>query len=256
MAGTTKEERREAIKDLLRTKGEVQLTDLEQSFSNCSTMTLRRDLKYLEDQGFVKRTRGGAVALDRLSPAAEDLYAERALENIEAKHTIAEKALQFVEHGGSIYIDSGTTMMMFTRAMPDEHISVLTSGLNIALELTRKTRPQIAIVGGQVNRSTISVSGANSESTIGEVNIDTAFIAASGYSPENGFTSGSYTESELKRQIIQKARRTVILMDSNKVDRIMAYTFADLDDIDVLVSDGELPDIVRERAETAGVVVI
>lgn len=249
-------ERREAIKELLRTRGEVRLSDLEQKFTQCSSMTLRRDLKYLEEMGLVKRTRGGAVAMSRLSPAAEDLYSERALENVAQKRLIARKAQQFVEHGGSIYIDSGTTMMLFTREMADEHMSVLTSGVNIATELIKKAKPQITLVGGQVNRSTISVSGINSAAMIGQVNIDTAFIAASGYSAQSGFTSGTYTECELKKQIIQKARRTIILMDSQKIDRVMAFTFAQLGDIDILVSDGELPHEVVEAARTQGVQVL
>lgn len=256
MSSTAKDERRAAIKELLRANGEVRIHDLERDFPNCSTMTLRRDLQYLEDMGFVKRTRGGAVAMNRLSLAAEDLYAERELENTEAKRRIAEKALQYVEGGRSIYIDSGTTMMIFTRLMPDEHLTVLTSGVNIALELTRKTKPQITIVGGQVNRSTISVSGMNAASMIGEVNIDTAFIAASGYSIDHGFTSGSYTESELKREVIRKARRTIVLMDSRKVNRVMAFTFASLENVDVLVSDGALPAEVQQLAEAAGCEVI
>ena len=52
-------ERREEIKDILRKRGEVKLKDLEEHFPNCSSMTLRRDLKFLEDNGYIKRTRGG-----------------------------------------------------------------------------------------------------------------------------------------------------------------------------------------------------
>lgn len=253
---SAKDQRREAIKDLLRSRGEVRLRELEREFPGCSSMTLRRDLKDFEEQGLVKRTRGGAVAMSLLSPAAEDLYQERALENVDQKRIIAKKAQQFVERGGSIYIDSGTTMMLFTRALADEHMSVLTSGVNIASELIKKTKPQITLVGGQVNRSTISVSGINAAAMIGQVNIDTAFIAASGYAEQNGFTSGTYTECELKKQIISKARRTVILMDSQKIDRVMAFTFARMSDIDVLVSDGQLPPKVLESASKQGVTVL
>ena len=100
------------------------------------------------------------------------------------------------------------------------------------------------------------MSGMNAASMIGEVNIDTAFIAASGYSIDNGFTSGSYTESELKREVICKARRTIVLMDSRKVNRVMAFTFASLENVDVLVSDGALPAEEQQLAEEAGCEVI
>ena len=111
-------ERREAIKKLLDARGEIHLTDLEALFPDCSSMTLRRDLKYLEDNGLVKRTRGGAVALSRLSIAAEDIYSRRAVENTEAKTVIAKKAAALLESGRSLYLDSGTTLMRFAKEIP------------------------------------------------------------------------------------------------------------------------------------------
>lgn len=248
--------RREEIKDLLRTCGEIRLKELEKHFPNCSSMTLRRDLKYLEDNGFVKRTRGGAVAMNRLSIAAEDIYAERALENVAEKYVIIKKALQFIERGRSIYIDSGTTMMLFVREMPDEYLSIMTSGVNIAMELIKKKKPSVTLIGGQVNRNTISVSGMNSSSFIRDVNIDIAFIAASGYSIENGFTSGMYTECEIKKDVINRARKTIILMDSKKVNKIMPFTFATMESIDTLITDGDIDEDVVKEAKRRNVTLL
>ncbi len=249
-------ERREEIKELLRARGEVKLRELEQLFSNCSSMTLRRDLKYLEDNGFVKRTRGGAVAMSRLSIAAEDIYSERALENVAQKYIIAKKALQFIERGRSIYVDSGTTMMLFAREMEDEYLSIMTSGVNIAMELIKKQKPSVTLVGGQVNRNTISVSGASSCSFIREVNIDVAFMAASGFSMENGFTSGTYTECEIKKEVLSRARQKILLMDSRKIDKIMPFTFAFMEDIDILISDDELDDVIVQEAQRKNVTIV
>lgn len=249
-------ERREEIKELLRERGEVKLKDLEQHFPDCSSMTLRRDLKYLEDNGYVKRTRGGAVAMSRLSIAAEDIYSERALENVAEKYTIAKKALQFIERGRSIYVDAGTTLMLFTREMEDEYLSIMTSGVNIAMELIKKQKPSVTLIGGQVNRNTISVSGINSCSFIREVNIDIAFMAASGFSVENGFTSGTYTECEIKKEVVNRARKTIVLMDSKKIDKIMPFTFAYMEDIDVLVSDDDLDEETVREAKRRNVQIV
>lgn len=249
-------ERREEIKEILRKRGEVRLKDLEERFSDCSSMTIRRDLKYLEDNGFVKRTRGGAVAMSRLSTAAEDIYSERALENVAQKYIIAKKALQFIERGRSIYVDAGTTMMLFAREMEDEYLSIMTSGLNIGLELIKKHKPSVTLIGGQVNRNTISVSGINSASFIKEVNIDIAFMAASGFSIENGFTSGTYTECEIKKEVVNRARKTIVLMDSGKINKIMPFTFAYMDDIDVLITDGELSEEIKAEAKRRNVEII
>ena len=155
-------ERREQIKDILRKRGEIKLKELEEMFSQCSSMTLRRDLKYLEDNGFIKRTRGGAVAMNRLSIAAENIYAQRVFEHVAQKYAIAKKAFPFIERGRSIYIDAGTTTTLFAREMEDEYLSVMTSGLNIAEELIKKQKPTVTLVGGQFNRNTLSASGISS----------------------------------------------------------------------------------------------
>ncbi len=246
-------ERREEVKDVLRKRGEVKLKELEEMFPQVSSMTLRRDLKYLEDHGFVKRTRGGAVAMSRLSISAENVYAQRALENVGNKFAIAKKALKFVETGRSIYIDAGTTTTLFARELPDMHLSIMTSGLNIAGELMEKQQPMVSLVGGQINRNTISVSGVSSVAFLNDMNIDIAFMAASAFNMDSGFTSGNYTESELKKAVIKRARKTVMMMDSSKSDKTMPFTFAMLDDIDVLISDDDLDPEIAEAARARGV---
>ncbi len=76
---------------------------------------------------------------------------------------------------------------------------------------------------------------------IRDVNIDIAFMAASGFTTDTGFTSGTFTECELKREVVAKARKTILLIDSSKIGRTMPYTFAQLSDMDIIVSDGGLP---------------
>ncbi len=249
-------QRRDAIMDLLNTKGEVYLKDLEELFPDCSSMTLRRDLKYFEENGYVKRTRGGAVALSMLSMTAEDVYSRRALENTAAKSLIARKALSYIEGGRSFYLDSGTTLMLFAKEIPDDYFSILTSGPNIALELIKKSKPNVMMIGGQLNRNTISVSGANATSFLSGVNIDTAFMAASGFSLQNGFTSGTYSECELKQEVLKRASSVIMLMDSTKIGKSLPYTFGSLRDIDVLVADDNMPEDLKTAAAENGVTVI
>jgi len=248
--------RRDAIKEILNTKGEVMLKELEQMFPDCSSMTLRRDLKYFEDNGFVKRTRGGAVALSRLSMSAEDVYSFRALDNIAAKSKIAKKAVQYIENGRSLYLDSGTTMMQFAKEVPDDYTTILTSGPNIALELIKKAKPNVTLIGGQLNRNTISLSGASADIFLSAINIDIAFMASSGFSLQNGFTSGTYSECDLKKEVLSRASKVIVLMDSSKVGKSLPYTFGTLDHIDILISDDNLPDAVIKAAKENGVTIV
>lgn len=238
-----------AINSFIQTRGEVHLRDLMALYPNLSAMTLRRDIDYLEKQGHVVRTRGGAKSIRRLTQLEEDAYTKRSAVNADKKIEIGRKALQFFGSATSYYIDAGTTMMHLTKQLPEGAYFVVTNAPNIALELTKNPSANIILLGGNLNREHYSVSGASAVEQIKSINIDVAFIAASGFSEQNGFTNGNYYEAELKRVLIARAKQSVLLMDSSKYDRIFPYTFAQIGDIDYLVSDGELPGSVLELAK-------
>lgn len=238
-----------AINSFIQIRGEVHLKDLMELYPNLSAMTLRRDIDYLEKQGYIVRTRGGAKSIRRLTQIEEDAYAKRSIENADRKIEIGRKALQFFGNATSYYIDAGTTMMHLTKQLPEGPCFIVTNAPNIALELTRNPAANILLLGGNLNREHYSVSGVSAIEQIKSINIDVAFIAASGFSEQSGFTNGNYYESELKRTIISRAKQSVLLMDSSKYDRILPYTFAQLGDIDYLVSDSALPQSVADSAK-------
>ena len=191
-----------------------------------------------------------------ITTSMEDAFNQRLQENIPAKDKIALKAIEYIETGRSIFIDSGTTMMRLAVVMPDERLTITTTGPNIALELIKKNHPIVNIVGGMVNRDNISVSGNQALRFLNDFNIDVAFIVPSGISVHNGLTSGNYTECELKKMVIEKARKVVILMDASKLDKILPYTFCNLSDIDVIITDKELPVDITHEAISNGVEII
>ncbi|MBR2847104.1 MAG: DeoR/GlpR transcriptional regulator [Clostridia bacterium] len=251
-------DRIEKINDYIQEKGEVKLTELEMFIPDVSTMTLRRDLELLEHRGDIIRIRGGARSISSISKRliAEQMYSLRKNENTEEKKVIASKAVQFLSEGRSIYIDAGTTSMSFATALPDMHLSVLTSAPNIALELMHDKNITTTIVGGQISNENIAISGSSSIEFIRHINIDVAFMATSGFSLETGFTTGNSNEAELKRQIIKKARKVIMLMDSSKLEQNLMFTFATLKDIDVIVTDGPLHESIVKAANRDKVQII
>ena len=249
-------DRREAINQYIQSRGEVRLKELEQRYTDVSSMTLRRDLEFLERQGRIVRIRGGAKSLAHLSMLKEAAYTQRQIANTDAKLVIADKAIRLLSPGRSIYIDSGTTCMCFAQRLPDQNLFVLTPAPNIALELVKNANVKINLSGGQLNRETLTLSGFNAIEYVKTLNIDLAFVAASASSLPNGFSCGDYFEAELKRLIIRKARQVIILMDASKLNSNMPYTFARLQNIYALVSDTPLPDEYQKAARQAHVLLL
>ncbi|MBR3844123.1 MAG: DeoR/GlpR transcriptional regulator [Clostridia bacterium] len=228
--------RREKILESLREQDTIMLKDLEKQFPEVSSMTLRRDLEFFEKIGEAVRIRGGARHIKSLG-TQEDLYALRAVKNPIAKERIAHLAADYAETGRSIFIDSGSTGMSFARALTDINLSILTCAPNVAMEVSKRYKPNVTMIGGVINRNTLSVSGSQSIQFIQSLNFDIAFLVASAFSPENGFTCGNADECELKRAIAAKARRTILMVDSSKFGKSMPYTFANMTDVDILVTD-------------------
>jgi DeoR/GlpR family transcriptional regulator of sugar metabolism len=251
-------DRQHQILQLIEQKGEIQLQQLKEIFPEVSTMTLRRDLISLENEGYLIRTYGGAVSAKKLYAATgeEDAYSRRAAENVEAKSRIAEKAVSLVEKGRSIYFDAGSTLMCLTKILPDDNFSIVTSGTNIALELVKKLNTSVVGLGGTLNRNTLSMSGPNAISFLDTINIDIAFMSASGFSVDSGYTVSNIYEGELKRKVVKKAKKVIMLMDTSKINKNMVFTYAKLEDIDIWVCEKQLPKEVEAEAKKFNVQVL
>ena len=248
--------RRAAIKEMLAEKPFVSLKELESAFPNVSSMTLRRDIEYFEQHGDAIKVRGGARSMKFITTSMEDSFHQRLAENTSAKERIARRAIEMIEPGHSLFLDSGTTMLRLASLLPDERNNIITTGPNIALELIKKTQPIVNLVGGMINRDNVSISGNQALAFLDSINIDMAFICPSGFSLKDGFTSGNYQECELKSMVVGKARKVVVLMDRSKLDRTLPYTFCQLSRVHTIITDDYLPEEIAKAASASGVEVI
>lgn len=256
--------RRNEILSVIDLKGEVSLAELCGQFSGVSEMTVRRDLIQLEQEGRVIRTRGGAVSVRRLGDSGvgmwqsgeENEYMLRAGSQREAKETIARKALRFVEKGKSIYFDAGSTVMALARIVPDETMTIITNGTNVAQELVARHNITVMLPGGTLNRNTLSVSGPISVNFVDNLNIELAFMSASGCSADAGFTVSNIYEAELKHTVVARARTKIMLLDSSKFNKSLLFTLAELSQIDYLICEREPPEDIARVLNDAGITVV
>ncbi|MBZ4646430.1 MAG: hypothetical protein PWR27_1215 [Petroclostridium sp.] len=248
-------QRREFVLSLIKEKGEIRLSELKELFPTVSEMTLRRDLDYLEEAGLVCRTHGGAKILE--TPEKDEFeFSERIVTNIESKTLIAHHALKLLEPNRSIYLDAGSTLMAFAKLIPDINLYAITNAPNIGLEIMKRTNTEVIFLGGSLNKAAISVTGPFALNSLESLNIDIAFIATGGFSLENGFTNPYINECELKKKVIKIARKVIVMLDHSKINRNLPFTFAKLEDIDVLVTDKPLPQNILDEAKQKGIEVI
>ena len=248
--------RREMINNFIQEQGQATLSQLRALVPGVSEMTIRRDLETLEREGSIVRVHGGAKSLKALSGLVEDMFSKRSAINTDKKRIIGEKAASLITDGSSIYLDAGSTVFEMSKRIENKPLLITTNGLNIALELLHLDNATINVLGGEVSRNNISLAGPQAQDAIERLNIDIAFLAVTAFSIDSGFTCGNVHDSALKRAVLKKARKTIMLMDSTKLGTAMPHTFAYANEIDTIVTDGELPEDMREYLEEQGVTVL
>ncbi len=251
----TMEQRRDAITQLVNDRGTVSFAQIKEAFPNVSEMTLRTDLKYLDDARKILRIHGGAKSVDVVI-GTDDYLNRKSVRNIREKQTIAEKALNLLRQDTIFYLDSGSTTTMFARHIPDQSCLIYTTGLSCATELANLTHPTVMLPGGTLNRYSHSVYGISTIKDLERVYFDQAFLGVTGYQTQTGFTCGISDEAMLKQAVIRQSDQVIVLMDSTKVDVRSSFHIADLSAIDIIVSDGKLPEEFIEECEKHKVEVI
>ena len=249
------QERRQKIVEFVNRLGTVSFAQLRAAFQEVSEMTLRTDLKALDEERRLVRVHGGAKSVE-VVVGTDDFLLRRSLRAAPEKAQIARKALGLLRPDMTIYLDSGSTTTGLAHLIPDERYQIFTNSLSCANELLRLTRARVFLPGGFVNRYSQSLCGVHPMQFISGVNFDLVLIGTTSYAEKSGFSCGMEEEAQLKRAVIAQAERSYVLMDAGKVGLKSTFSFASLDDVDGIVSDDALPGEVVTACRARGVQVL
>lgn len=248
------EERRERIADLARVDGRVVVAELADRLG-VTRETVRRDLDELEAAGLVRRVHGGAIAADRVRVEAD--VAERAGRMADQKRRIAKRVVDLLPTGGTIYLDAGTTTRAIAEAIPDgAELTVVTNSLGVAQALALRPSVTVRLVGGRLRTRTEALVGDWAVRTIAELSFDLTVAATNGFTVTRGLSTPDPEEAAVKRAAIGAGQRVVLAADHSKLGDEHFAAFAAIDQVDVLVTDGDIDDEDVAALTEAGVEVV
>ena len=247
------EERRRQIASLTAVEGRVNVTELSERFE-VTAETIRRDLAVLDREGIVHRVHGGAVASQSFQ-TAELTLDTRQRSASGAKAAIARAALDFLPHGGSIFLDAGTTINAFAELVgqqyPQAQFNIVSNSLPIALSLAGSGVPDVQLLGGTVRAITQAVVGDTALRTLALMRADVAFIGTNALTLDHGLSTADPQEAAIKSAFVTNAHKVVVMCDSSKLGNDYLVSFAPAADIDVVITDAAAPDsfveALRER---------
>ena len=250
-----REERWQKLEAFIREREFVSYADMLREFG-ISKSTAYRDLQTVCKQhpGIVF-TRGGVMNI-KGNVGSEATLSQRSTQFTAEKQRIAKEASEMIHRKDTIYLDSGSTTTILARIFPDQPQIIYTSGLSCAMELARLEQANIYLPAGRMNRYSMSVCGSEGVRTLERINFDLVFMGVTSFSEETGFSCGVEEEANLKRAAMLHAGTKVMLMDSSKAGKTSAFRFANPEDVDIVISDGELPDSVLEFCNWHGIQVL
>lgn len=248
-----KERRRQLLDEIVRS-GRVVTSDFA-ARHGVSDMTVRSDLEYLEHQGRVSRTHGGAVPADAAHPIDE--FEIRLGVHREAKQRIAAAAAHLISSDEAVILDAGTTVFHLAQAITDvSWLTVYTPALPAAQHLMRTDGVDVHLLGGRVIPNWLQTVGTARQLGIKDLIANTLFLGTQGVDDDLNLIEPDHELVATKQRLIRRARRVVLLVDSSKWGRRGGIKVRNLAQIDVVITDAEPPPGVRDQlAATVQIIV-
>lgn len=238
VANSLTAERRNKLAQILVSEGSVKVGELADMFK-VSTETIRKDLKYLDEEGIAKKSHGGAIASSEL---LERPFSARALENVEAKTKIARAAIGLIPNNGVIILDAGSTTYSIAKLLTiKKGITVITNSISIT-QLLSGTDNTVYSLGGETRGSSLALVGMWAMDALKTIKVDIAFLGTDGFLSRKGPCSASFFEAEIKKAMIASSKKTIVVSDSNKFKTDGMFQFSEWGEINYLITDSDAPE--------------
>jgi len=248
-------ERRDEILSFVQSKGSVKTSELIKRY-NVSLETIRRDLDLLEKKTLLQRVYGGAVQTN-LSRRYKD-FDMRIDEYSSQKKEIAKKALPLIKNGQAIALDTGTTNLELARMLKGQFndLTIVTNSLIIAEELIYNQEFNIILVGGEISTKDYSTHGIIAEKVLDFFNFDINFLTVSGISLKSGITEYNLDAVQILKKMNDCSQKTIVLADNRKFNSTSMFKVCDLSSVNLIISDSELDESIKQKFMEQGIEVI
>lgn len=244
-------ERHQLIINKLKKEGSVSVVDLCNEL-NVSSVTIRKDLKLLEDKELLFRTHGGGTLSNPYT--VDRPVNEKAKIHSGEKSGIGEMAATLIEPNDCILIASGTTVQSLAKYIqPIGQLTVITAALNVAIELVHHPGIEVIQLPGILRKTSSSVTGVYAEKMLEDFSVSKLFLGVDGIDIEFGLTTTNMMEAQLNKKMIAASQKTIVLADSSKFGKRGFGRICGLEDIEQVITDSNVSEHMVERLKGMGI---
>ena len=247
----TLSERHQKILEMLQLNGTVSVNELSRLL-DVSSVTIRKDLGFLEEKKLLYRSHGGAILIDPY--IANRHVLEKAKFFPEEKKRIGRKAVELLQPNDAIIIASGTTVLSFAQCIdPEAKLTVITSAMNVAMALLNCRDVEVIQLGGIVRHTSTSVVGDETERMLANFSCSKLFLGVDGIDLKYGLTTTNAMEASVNRAMIEAAQKTIVLTDSSKFGRRGFGRICNLEVVDQFITVSGVPPKLVVDLEVRGI---
>ena len=243
-------ERKQYITRILEETGVVNIAELATEL-NVSSMTIRRDLARMEQEGIVKTEYGGAVLNNTALFESSILQKQRIY--AKEKRAIGKHCADQIKSDETIFLDAGTTPAEIAQCLVyRKNLVVMTNSLLVANYLAKADGIRLIMCPGIFREHSMAFMGQSTDEFTSNFQIDKLYLGVEGID-EHGVSVPDLTDGGTKRSLISCARRIICVADSSKFGKHWTFNICPLSSIDEIVTDSGIDPSMAERIRATGI---
>ena len=243
--------RQSQILDLLAKNKKMEVTKLSELL-NVSQVTIRKDLVILENSGIIVREHGYA----RLNES--DDINNRLARHYETKQKIAKLAVESIENGETVMIESGSccALVALEIARSKKDVTLITNSAFIADYIRKIGSVKVILLGGEDQNESQVMVGPLTRKCVEAFFVDKLFIGTDGFTIETGFTGNDYMRSEAVKDMAKQASRVMIVTDSDKFSQKGVVNLIEIEKVACVYTDDNIPSKIEDYLNKRNIKVI
>jgi DeoR/GlpR family transcriptional regulator of sugar metabolism len=227
-----KKERQDFILHQLNLHNKILCADLSNKMG-VSDDTIRRDLQELAQGDKLIKVHGGA-----LSKSFHTAFDRKMVYNLEDKHIIAQKTAALVQSGMYILTSGGTSILEFAQSLDANlNATFFTCSLNAAIEFAHHPSIEVVMIGDKVSKDSMLTTGASAVQTIESVQADLCILGINSLDTQFGLSENDWEVVQIKKAMIKASKKTICIGISEKLNSQQKIKVANLDEIDILITE-------------------
>ena len=231
-------ERQKKILEVLKEKGTMTIEEIAEKVF-FSQSTIRRDIKALEQQGYVHSLYGGVMLSEYRNSIVPVNMRNSSFSSV--KEGLAKKAAEIIFDGAVIILDSSSTVRRISKYIkPNVRVKIITNNLSLFDE-PHGDNIKMYCTGGLYNPINRNFIGAGAEKYIKDINADIVFFSSQGIDENGDISDVSEEETALRSVMLEQAKTKVFLCDSSKLGEKKTFRLCNKADIDIIICDVKLP---------------